>query len=93
MKKENQNIIEIQEEVSIAQEDGTKVILEKGDKVEVLEQKASTIDLSSLINILSSVNKQEKSVSQLLNKLMTLSPEDNPLYLDEWQKLFNKYNI
>ena len=36
--KKMKKIIEIQEEVSIIQEDGTKVILEKGDKVEILSE-------------------------------------------------------
>lgn len=36
MRKEN--VIEIKEEVSIVQEDGTRVILEKGDKVQVLKE-------------------------------------------------------
>ena len=32
------NVIEIKEEVSIIQEDGTKVVLEKGDKIQVLKE-------------------------------------------------------
>lgn len=52
MKKEKQNIIEIQEEVSIIQEDGTKIILEKGDKVEILNEKTSVMLTEEMVLLL-----------------------------------------
>ena len=43
-KEESVKIITIEEEIAIVQEDGTKVILEAGDKIELLKE-ASTITL------------------------------------------------
>jgi len=63
--KDKKTIIEIEEEVTIPQEDGTKVILEKGDKIKVFfndkkeldEQSYSPMILSSIENMIETINK------------------------------------
>lgn len=50
MKKIMKKIIEIEEEVTISQEDGSKVILEKGDKIKVMSPLEEDMNVSVSIN-------------------------------------------
>jgi hypothetical protein len=58
-KKDTKNIIEIEEEVTISQEDGSKVVLEKGDRVEVLKEMISVSPMikSSIREMLATIDK------------------------------------
>ena len=95
MKKENSNVIEINEEVEIAQEDGSKVILEKGDKIQLqeatfgqMDYQPGRVNIDTTGNISVSISGTRKDGSYV-----SMIVEDAPELISAFRKLNGNHNV
>lgn len=80
-KMEESQVIEIKEEVSIVQEDGSKIILEKGDKVEVINEASDLFRdckmwFSKMIHTISPNGAGYAFMENLLEAISRFNPEE-----------------